>query len=90
MKKSLMLLIATALVAFMTGCGGGGSSAKSKKSSVNVTGGTQTDSTFTVEPTDSGANVTYKTTAKGSLPPAPPSSSLEKAQEEANAKLKTI
>ena len=87
MKKSLMLLIATMLVAFMTACGGGGSSAKSKSSGTVTDTTTTTDQTFDVEPEESATNVTYKTTAKGEFPPAPPVKSLEEAQEAANSQL---
>jgi len=87
MKKSLMLLFATVLVAIMAGCGGGGSSAKSKASAANTDTTTTTDQVFNVDAEETTANVTYKTTAKGDFPPAPPSSSLSDAQDAANKKL---
>jgi len=87
MKKSLMLLVAASLVAFLTGCGGGGSSTSAvSKGTVNVTEPTN-EEVFTEEPTDSATNATYLTTAKGDFPPAPPVASLKAAQEEANAEL---
>jgi len=87
MKKSLMLFIAAGLVALMTGCGGGSSSASSKASTVNNTLPAP-EVAFDVAPdTTSGTNVTYSTTATGDFPPAPPSSELAAVQEAANAKL---
>lgn len=85
MKKSLMLLIALTLVAVMTGCGGGGSSAKSKTANTSVD--TTTEQAFDVAPDPADPVAQYKTTASGSFPPAPPSSSLSDAQAAANAKL---
>jgi ABC-type glycerol-3-phosphate transport system substrate-binding protein len=86
MKKSLMLLIAAGLVAVMTGCGGGGSSAKKK--AVFAPAATTTEQAFdTATPEESATNVTYKTSASGQFPPAPPSSTLASAQEQANARL---
>jgi ABC-type phosphate/phosphonate transport system substrate-binding protein len=88
MKKSLMLLIATLLAAFMTACGGGGGSSASSHSGGGGGGGDnttpQSDVSFDAQPEESATNVTYKTTAQGDFPPAPPSSSLAKTQEEAN------
>jgi ABC-type phosphate/phosphonate transport system substrate-binding protein len=86
MKKSLMVLIAAGLVAVMTGCGGGGSSAK--KSAVFIpTAETTSEQVFNVEPEESATNVTYKSVATGQFPPAPPSNSLSDAQAAANARL---
>jgi len=90
MKKSLMLLIATLLAAFMTACGGGGGSSASSHSGGGGGGGggdnitPQSDVSFDAQAEESATNVTYKTTAKGAFPPAPPSSALQKTQEEAN------
>jgi ABC-type phosphate/phosphonate transport system substrate-binding protein len=86
MKKSLMLLIAAGLVAVMTGCGGGSSSA-SKKAHAAAPEATQSEQGFDVAPEESATNVTYKSSATGDFPPAPPTSDLEDAQESANANL---
>ncbi len=88
MKKSLMLLIAAGLVAVMTGCGGGGGSSASSKAAKTVDDTTTTtEQSFEVAPAESATNVTYKSTATGNFPPAPPVSSLADAQDEANANL---
>lgn len=86
MKKSFLLVIAFALAAIMAGCGGS-SSASSSKSSASGTNTPASDTAFNVAPAVSATNVTYRTAATGDFPPAPPSSSLEEAQEEAKSSI---
>jgi len=87
MKKSLMLFIAAGLVAIMTGCGGGSSSASSHATPAATDAQPASEVAFDVAPTESATNATYLTTAQGAFPPAPPSSELAAVQEEANNNL---
>ena len=85
MKKSMMLFFAAIIMAAMTGCGGG-SSAKSKSTGTTETI-SKSENAFDVAPEASVTNTTYKTSASGDFPPAPPVADLQSAQDEANSNL---